>query len=101
MGSAMATNPRGARYPVIGYDVLEARRRALRRAGGHAATDCGDVARQAGVVICSLPSSEALEQVAGELAAAGHPKLIVIETSTLPIAVKEAARQTLASAGAT
>ena len=101
MGSAIAVNLRRAKYRVIGYDVLEARRRALRRAGGHAANDCGDVARQAGVVICSLPSSKALRQVAGELAAAGRPKLVVIETSTLPIAVKEAARQALAAGGAT
>ena len=71
MGSAMAANLSRAKYRVIGYDVLEARRRALRRAGGQAANDCGDVARQAGVVICSLPSSEALRQIAGELAAAG------------------------------
>ena len=101
MGSAMAANLSRAKYRVIGYDVLEARRRALRRAGGQTANDCGDVARQAGVVICSLPSSEAMRQVAGELAAAGRPKLVVIETSTLPIAVKEAARQTLAAGGAT
>ena len=98
MGSAMAANLVRAKYRVIGYDVLEARRRALRRAGGQVARDCGEVARQAGVVICSLPSSEALRQVAGELAAARRPKLVVVETSTLPIAVKEAARRTLAAA---
>ncbi len=101
MGSAMAANLRRARYRVVGYDVLEARRRALRRAGGHVARDCADVARQAGVVICSLPSSEALQEVARELAAARRPKLVVIETSTLPIAVKDAARRTLAAGGAT
>ena len=81
--------------------MLETRRRALRRIGGHSAADCGEVARQAGVVICSLPSSEALRQAADELAAAGRPTLIVIETSTLPLAVKEAARHTLAAGGAT
>src|SRR4051812_29441885 len=101
MGSAMAANLKRAGYRVIGYDVLDARRKALRRAGGRAAADCGDVARQAGVVICSLPSSEALRQVAGELAAAARPGLVAIETSTLPIEVKEAARQTLAGGGAT
>ena len=103
----MAANLARAKFSVVGYDVLEARRRALRRAGGAGgagslvARDCGDVARQANVVICSLPSSEALRQVAGELAAAARPGLVVIETSTLPIAVKEEARRMLAARGAT
>ena len=52
-----------------------------------------------GVVICSLPSSEALRQTAAELAESARPPRIVIETSTLPIAVKEQARRTLARAG--
>jgi 3-hydroxyisobutyrate dehydrogenase-like beta-hydroxyacid dehydrogenase len=101
MGSAMAANLVRARYRVIGYDVLEPRRRALRRAGGTPAADAGEVARQAGIVICSLPSAEALRQVAAALAQAGRAGLIVVETSTLPIADKEAARAVLAACGAT
>lgn len=100
MGSAMAANLIRAKYRVVGYDVLEARRRAHRRAGGLAARECGDVARQAGIVICSLPSSDALRQTAAALAESAHPKLIVIETSTLPLAVKEEARGVLAARGA-
>ena len=100
MGSAMAANLIRAKYRVVGYDVLEARRRAHRRAGGLAARECGDVARQAGIVICSLPSSDALRQAAAALAESARPKLIVIETSTLPLAVKEEARGVLAARGA-
>jgi 3-hydroxyisobutyrate dehydrogenase-like beta-hydroxyacid dehydrogenase len=100
MGSAMAANLIRAKYQVVGYDVLEARRRAHRRAGGQAARECGDVARQAGIVICSLPSSDALRQTAAALAVAARPKLIVIDTSTLPLAVKEEARAVLAARGA-
>jgi 3-hydroxyisobutyrate dehydrogenase-like beta-hydroxyacid dehydrogenase len=100
MGSAMAANLIRAKYRVVGYDVREARRRAHRRAGGRAVRDCGDVARQAGIVICSLPSSDALRQTAAALAGAARPKLIVIETSTLPLAVKEEARSVLAARGA-
>jgi putative dehydrogenase len=100
MGSAMAANLRRARYRVVGYDVREARRRALGRAGGHAVRECGDVARAADVVICSLPSSDALQQTAAALAGAARPTLIVIETSTLPLAAKEAARGVLAARGA-
>jgi len=100
MGSAMAANLIRAKYRVVGYDVLEARRRAHRRAGGLAARECGDVARQAGIVICSLPSSDALRQAAAALAESARPKLIVIETSTLPLAIKEEARGVLAARGA-
>jgi L-threonate 2-dehydrogenase len=101
MGSAMASNLRRARFRVIGYDVLEARRLALRRAGGQAVSHVVDIARQTGIVICSLPSSDALRQTAAALAEAAHPTLIVIETSTLPLAVKEEARRVLAARGAT
>jgi 3-hydroxyisobutyrate dehydrogenase-like beta-hydroxyacid dehydrogenase len=100
MGSAMAANLIRAKYRVVGYDVLEVRRRAHRRAGGQAARECADVARQAGIVICSLPSSDALRQTAAALAESVRPKLIVIETSTLPLAVKEEARGVLAARGA-
>jgi len=100
MGSAMAANLMRARHRVIGFDVLEVRRRAHRRAGGLVARDTGEVGRLAGVVICSLPSSAALRAVAAELAAAGRRGLIVVETSTLPIADKEAARDVLAAGGA-
>ena len=101
MGSAMSANLMRARYRVVGYDLLEARRRAHRRAGGRVARDCADVARQADIVICSLPSSEALRQTAAALAESARPRLVVIETSTLPLAVKEEARAVLAARGAT
>jgi 3-hydroxyisobutyrate dehydrogenase-like beta-hydroxyacid dehydrogenase len=98
MGSAMAANLLRAGYRVVGYDVLEKRRREHRRAGGEPALNCGDVGRKAGIVICSLPSSVALLRTADELVETARPH-IVIETSTLPIAVKESARRRLASGG--
>src|SRR5438270_4448657 len=100
MGSAMAANLMRAGYRVVGYDVLAARRRQHRRAGGVVANSCMDVSEHARVVICSLPSSDALLQIAAELAAATRPPRIVIETSTLPIAVKHEARSRLAARGA-
>jgi len=101
MGSAMSANLMRARYRVVGYDVLEARRRTHRRAGGQVAHDCADVARRVDVVVCSLPSSQALRQTAAALAESARPRLVVIETSTLPLAVKEEARAVLAARGAT
>jgi len=98
MGSAMASNLLRAGYRVVGYDVLEKRRRDLRRAGGEAVASCREVGSKAGVVICSLPSSVALLRTADELVETARPH-IVIETSTLPIAVKESARRRLASGG--
>ena len=101
MGSAMAANLIRAGYRVIGYDVLARRLRAHRRAGGAVAVNCRDVGRQAGVVICSLPSSEALRQTAAELVGTVRRPRIVIETSTLPLFVKEAARKSLGARGTT
>src|SRR5690349_17344561 len=96
MGSAMATNLARAGFAVHGYDILPARRAALRKAGGTPETSIAKVARAAEVLITSLPSVAALHEVAGELNARGR---VVMETSTLPIDEKERARQTLAKKG--
>jgi len=98
MGSAMAANLMRAGYSVVGYDVVAKRRGAHRRAGGQVARRCAEVGRRADVVICSLPSADALMQTATELSGERPPR-IVIETSTLPIAVKQAARRSLGARG--
>ncbi len=90
-----------AGYGVVGYDLLPARLQQHRRAGGQAASTCADVAEHADIVISSLPSSEALLETAEELAQSPRRRLVVVETSTLPIAVKEEARARLAGAGVT
>jgi putative dehydrogenase len=101
MGSAMAANLLRAGFKVVGYDPVAACRKRHRKAGGIVAESAQEVARAARIVITSLPSAKALSQIAGELSSAGKSKNIVIETSTLPIAAKEAARKRLAAAGAT
>jgi putative dehydrogenase len=101
MGSAMAGSLMQAGYRVVGYDVLPARRRDHRRAGGQVAPSCRAVGGRAATIVCSLPSSQALVQTAAALAESPRPPKIVIETSTLPIAVKQEARRTLAERGAT
>jgi 3-hydroxyisobutyrate dehydrogenase-like beta-hydroxyacid dehydrogenase len=100
MGSAMAGNLMRAGYRVVGFDVLEKRRRDHRRAGGEAVGSCREVGTKAGVVICSLPSSIALLRTADELVETARPH-IVIETSTLPIAVKQSAQRRFAENGTT
>ena len=101
MGSAMAANLMRAGYPVIGYDLVAKRRHDHRKAGGQVARRCGDVGGRAEIVICSLPSSDALLQTAAQLADSPQPPQIVIETSTLPIGVKQQARTILRARGAT
>jgi L-threonate 2-dehydrogenase len=96
MGSAMATNLAKAGFRVHGYDIVPARRAALKKAGGTPETSIAKVARAAEVLITSLPSVAALHEVAGELNARGR---VVMETSTLPIEEKERARETLAKKG--
>jgi 3-hydroxyisobutyrate dehydrogenase-like beta-hydroxyacid dehydrogenase len=92
MGSAMSANLMRAKYRVIGYDVLPARLRQHRRAGGDTAPSARELAQRARVIVTSLPSSQALLDTANELAGLPGPARIVIETSTLPIAIKEQAR---------
>jgi 3-hydroxyisobutyrate dehydrogenase-like beta-hydroxyacid dehydrogenase len=101
MGGAMSENLVRAGHEVVGYDVLASRRARLRKAGGTAARSVGEAVANAPFVITSLPSSAALGDVASQVAAAGVKRQVVIETSTLPIAVKEAARDALARRGVT
>jgi 3-hydroxyisobutyrate dehydrogenase-like beta-hydroxyacid dehydrogenase len=96
MGSAMAANLIKAGYAVHGYDIVPARRAALKKAGGVPHATIARVARAAHVLITSLPSAAALHAVAAVLAARGR---VVMETSTLPIGDKERARDTLAKKG--
>lgn len=101
MGSAMAANLVKGGFEVVGYDPLPACRARHRKSGGVVVSSAGDVARSADIVVTSLPSAKVLAQVAREIAAAKNRRQVVIETSTLPIADKEAARKALAKAGAT
>jgi len=97
MGSAMAANLLKAGFRVVGYDPDVACRRRLARAGGIAVRSTEEVAASTTIIISSLPSSKALELTSRAIKGGK----IVVETSTLPIPVKEAARRRLAAAGAT
>ncbi|MEA3193585.1 MAG: hypothetical protein QOD26_1918 [Betaproteobacteria bacterium] len=93
MGSAMAGNLAKAGFQVQGYDVLPARRSALKKAGGKPVASLAQI--DAPVVITSLPSAGALHAVASDM----RRKCIVVETSTLPIEEKARARTVLARKG--
>src|SRR6266436_7041483 len=99
MGSAMSASLIRAGFRVVGYDVLARRRQDLRKAGGTPARSCREAAKRCDILVTSLPSSEALLDTAAELAKSARARQIVIETSTLPIPVKEEARRRLAARG--
>jgi len=100
MGSAMSINLMRAGFQVLGYDVAPKQRTAHRKAGGSLARSSSEIARRCDIVVTSLPSSQALLDTAAELAKSSRKGLIVVETSTLPIQVKEDARAVLAARGA-
>ena len=104
MGGAYSRHLLSAGFRVTGYDVLAARQAALRKLGGVPAASPAAVAHAAAIVITSLPSVDALDDALfGEqgVAAGAAKGGIVIEASTLPLAVKEKARKRLAGAGMT
>ena len=99
MGGAIARNLIERGWRVIGYDVNAERNAELREAGVSIAGDVAEVARDAPVIMTSLPSPAAVAKVAQEIAGSGRPSRIVIELSTLSLADKLAFEDTLGKAG--
>ncbi len=105
MGSAWYHHLLAAGFEVIGYDILEEKLAALEEAGGARASSPADLARRVPVLITSLDRAQALEDVVsgeeGIVAAGDVHHLVVVETSTMPLRVKEAAHRSLEAVGAT
>lgn len=100
MGSAMAGHLLAQGEQVLGCDVSPDRVADLVAAGGTTVDTPEELARQVDIVVTSLPSAAAAEQVCGSLGQGAQPGLVVVETSTLPMAVKERCRRQLERAGA-
>jgi L-threonate 2-dehydrogenase len=101
MGSAMAGNLIKAGFDVVGYDIQREQRDALVAVGGRAVLSIGEVAENSRIIITSLPSIGAFDEVisgAGGLVNSGAGGLIVIDTSTLPITAKQRGYDALATA---
>jgi len=104
MGSAISGNFLKAGYAVTGYDITAERRDELAGKGGAVAGSPGEVAARADIVLTSLPSSAALDQVVSAddgIAAAANGAAPVMECSTLPIEDKLRNRDKLAAVGVT
>lgn len=102
MGTAMSANLIKAGHQVIGFDILKERTKVLETNGGVVKSSCREIADQADVVITSLPSVGALNEVVqgrDGLSSAHAEGLPVIETSTLPLSAKEDAWKTLETVG--
>ena len=102
MGSAMSANLLKSGFPVVGYDVESKQSETLVSRGGVAATSCREVAQQSDVILTSLPSVHALQEVLhgkDGLMAASAPELVVVETSTFSLETKQQAHDALQSAG--
>lgn len=99
MGGAAARLLVQAGRAVVGFDLDPAR---CDEAAGHGvalAADLADLARQAPVILTSLPSAAAVRATAKGIADAGVEARVVVEMSTLSLADKQAFAETLAAAG--
>lgn len=99
MGSAIARNLVDRGWRVIGFDIDAARRGELSRDGISIADNAAEVARDAPVIMTSLPSPTAVADVARAIANSAQPPRIAIELSTLSIADKLAFESILKRAG--
>jgi putative dehydrogenase len=104
MGSAMAGHLLDAGFQVTGFDVVDEKLSALAERGGTAARSPAEVAAASDVVITSLATVAAVHAVVegpDGLAAGAHDGLVVVDTNTMPLAVKEQSRDHLHGAGVT
>jgi putative dehydrogenase len=88
MGGAIARNLIYRGWRLIGFDTDAVRRAELALANVAIADDVGQVARDAPVIMTSLPSPTAVEDVAQRIANSGQSPRIVVELSTLTLADK-------------
>jgi L-threonate 2-dehydrogenase len=99
MGGAIARNLVDRAWRVIGFDIDATRRAELGLAGVTIAADVGQVVRDAPVVMTSLPTPEAVADVAQTIAKSGQSPRIVVELSTLTLADKLSFESILSRAG--
>jgi L-threonate 2-dehydrogenase len=99
MGGAIARNLVDRGWRVIGFDIDAARRAELGLANVAIAADVGQVVRDVPIIMTSLPTPAAAEDVARTIANTGEPSRIVVELSTLTLADKLSFESILNKAG--
>ncbi len=104
MGSAMAIMLVKAGFQVVGFDVRDEALDELEANGGTRAGSPRGVAEAADVVILSLSSIPAFQAVLsgqGSVTSAGKDGLVLIDTCTMPVAIKEEGARIAADNGMT
>ncbi|MBT3765095.1 MAG: NAD(P)-dependent oxidoreductase [Rhodospirillaceae bacterium] len=101
MGGAISTNLVKSGFAVAGFDIDAGMIARAQSNGVDVKFSATEVANLAKIIILSLASPAALHAVTTELAEAGNKEAILVETGTLTIDDKEAARDRLAAAGIT
>ncbi|NUU26250.1 MAG: NAD(P)-dependent oxidoreductase [Streptomycetaceae bacterium] len=96
MGGQLAANLVGRGHDVVAYDAAGPERTPP---GGTYAPSVADVARQADVVVFSLPDGKVSELVARELVAADGRTAHVVDTSTVGVTAARTVSGLLADAG--
>ena len=98
MGSAMSNKLITSGIEVYGYDIDPAAIDRFKGDGGMACTSASEVAQNTEQILLSLPSATALASVSSEIAACGCTARVLVETSTLALAAKNAAYDILGGA---
>src|SRR6266849_6501053 len=88
MGGAIARNLIDREWRVIGFDIDATRRSEFALANATIAGDVRQLARDAPIIMTSLPNPAAVEDVAHAIANSGQSRRVVVELSTLSIADK-------------
>jgi L-threonate 2-dehydrogenase len=99
MGSAISRNLVERGWRVIGFDIDAGRRAEAAQANVTIAADAAQVAREAAIIMTSLPSPAAVMDVAQIIANSGQSPRIVVELSTLTLADKFRFEAILSKAG--
>jgi 3-hydroxyisobutyrate dehydrogenase-like beta-hydroxyacid dehydrogenase len=99
MGGAMARSLHADGWAVLGYDVDPATAESARKDGIETVGSVAELALKASDIITSLPTTKAVIATAQAIAAAGASRCVVLETSTLSLADKQAFAAVLEGAG--
>jgi putative dehydrogenase len=99
MGGTIARNLIDRGWHVIGFDIDPARRAELAQAGVAIAGGVAELTRDAPVIMTSLPTPAAVEDVARAIANSAPSPRIVVELSTLSLADKLHFKAILEKAG--
>jgi L-threonate 2-dehydrogenase len=99
MGGAIARNLMERGWHVIGFDIDPARGSELAQVGVTISPDVAQLSRDAPVIMTSLPTPAAVQDVALAIADSGQSSRIVVELSTLSLADKLKFEAVLKAAG--